>query len=289
MHKGVLAVATFLLIGATQAEAAKKIKILLKTDNGLNVTADIKVKSFPSNEIDAYVLSSGNGFSIIALEKCDEFVSLNAVPNVFGISRKINDDVPEWLPCEEPEIVFNDFQIQIFTVSVRNPIYGKADFWRQTLGQQALIEKPHLAEELATAFQGQEYGKISLITTEWQNVLRESGKTQEADMLYSLAVDAAAQGVLSVKARSDLNEQTLQYSPVTKRFELSKEVQSVIRDYKSQSYNFPQNPKDLGQIDWNLMRSLQGGADVSVPDVKLDADKLNSFSFDRNSLSMGPP
>lgn len=281
MRKLSLFIAIFLCTLPGWAEAAKQIKVRTTTGDGVPVQAIIKIKIFPSGEKDAFIQRERNGVSIITVEQCDEFVSLSATSNVIGITRKINDDVPDWLPCEEPEVVFNDFQIQRFVLSVRNPAYGGAEFWRNTLGNEATASRPELPETLAAAFRNQEYGKISIITTEIQRALRAAGKSQDADFLYSLAVDASANGILSAKGKNDLIDDALRYSPTTNRFELTDDAQAVVKAYQAEALRLPQNSETLGQIDWQTMKSLQGGTNVRIPSVDLGAGDIRSFEVDR--------
>lgn len=288
MRKILLMIPIFVFPVAGSAEAAKQIKVLTTTSEGVAVRAKIKLKVFPTGETNAYVLREGKGYSIISVESCDDFVSLSAVPDVIGINRKINDDVPDWLPCEEPEVVFNDFQIQRLTLSVNNPAYSSADFWQQTLGVDAETTRPELPGILAEAFRNQEYGKISIITTELQQALRTAGKSQDADFLYALAIDASANGVLSANGRADLINDALRYSSETNRFELTTDAQAIVRNYQTETLRLPQNSQNLGRIDWSTMRSLQGGATVAVPDYTLGAGEIQSFEVKQELFEINP-
>lgn len=277
-----------LLVAAQPVEAAKRIKVVMKTSDGVGVKARLKVKAYPAAAVDAFVLNEGNGYAIISLENCDDFVSISAVSTVVGIARKLDGQTSEWIPCKEPEVVFDDFYIQRFAISTSNALYRDTEFWRQTLGPAAVASKPDLPKQLASAYESQEYGKISIITTQLQNSLREAGKQQEADFMYSLAIEAAAQGVLDANNQPDLIGEAVKYTPSTKRFELTEDGLAAIKTYKVENLGSSRTDGRLGSIDWSTMKSLPGGAAVQVPNVTLDAKGIQSFEVKENLLAVLP-
>ncbi|MHC2529408.1 hypothetical protein ACVIEM_006555 [Rhizobium leguminosarum] len=266
-------------VHAKNKSLPKAIKVVTVTEDGGFIRAKIRIKSFPDPEKDAYVLRDGQGFKVISVDKCDDLVSISAVPETVGIVRKTADNVPDWLACKEPELTFNDFVIVPLTVSISNPELMQTEFWSKTLGATAVKFDPKLPQNIADAFAKQEYGKISIIATELERPIRAAGKVGEANFLYSIAIDAGARGVLASAGKpvDPTTTDILEYSPDNNRFELKTGVKSMVKDYQIKNLGFAADTKNLGKFTWQTMKSLPGGDDVYAPQYQLRPDAVANF------------
>jgi hypothetical protein len=282
MLLGLIATQCFVVLEGAQAKAKSKpkaIKVITITEDGRRVNARIKIKAYPESEKEAYILGEEDGYAKIAVDKCDSFVMIMAESETIGIVRKAEDLVPDWLPCKEPEVTFNDFLIEPMMFSTSNPAYKTEGFWRKTLGDVAVNSNPNLAKDIADAFSNQEYGKISIITTELEKTLRTAGKKDEADFLYSLAVDAGARGVLqSGGIISDVaTANVLEYSKDTGRFELRADVKVFVEQYQAKTFDYSPYSQQMGKFNWETMKSLPGGDVTFAPDYQIGGDAAMQF------------
>ncbi|TBB53881.1 hypothetical protein ELH44_09460 [Rhizobium ruizarguesonis] len=259
---------------------AKAIKIVTVTEEGKSITAKIRIKSYPDPENDAYVLRSGEGFKVISVDKCNDLVSISAISETIGIIRKTGDSVPDWLPCTEPELTFNDFVIVPLTLSISNPEFKQTEFWSKTLGKAAVEMRPELPRDIADAFAKQEYGKISIIASELEKSIREAGKVDEADFLYSIALDAGARGVLMSASQNvdPTMADILEYSTNSHRFELKADVMEAVQDYQIKNLGLAKESKALGKFTWETMKSLPGGDNVYAPQYQLRPSAAEDFN-----------
>lgn len=83
------------------------IKVITVTKDGTPIRARVRIKPYPNPEEDAYVVQVDKQFKIIQVGKCDESVWIGVRPETIGIVRKIGN----WLPCRQPELKFDDFEI----------------------------------------------------------------------------------------------------------------------------------------------------------------------------------
>jgi hypothetical protein len=266
-------------IKAEDARPPKIITVRTVTDQGANIRASVRVRMFPKEEADAYVKTEGNGYKVVVLERCDDTVSLKAFTDTFGITRKQGDLVEDWLPCKEPEVVFNDFVISDFDIAPVKKAFSDPIFWDNAFGSNNSVVNVALSKDIADAFANQQYGKISIIGSELHQQFKAAGKQSEADFFYSLAVDAAAKGVLQVAdgGPPSLVDRT-EYLTSTGRFELSPEAKALLEKYQQDKLGIAPGSEGFGKVGWLTMKSLAGGETARVAEYKLDPGQIAVFN-----------
>ncbi|MGO7097487.1 hypothetical protein ACCS94_18685 [Rhizobium johnstonii] len=165
-------------------------------------------------------------------------------------------------------------------LSISNPEFKQTEFWSKTLGKAAVEMRPELPRDIADAFAKQEYGKISIIASELEKSIREAGKVDEADFLYSIALDAGARGVLMSASQNvdPTMADILEYSTNSHRFELKADVMEAVQDYQIKNLGLAKESKALGKFTWETMKSLPGGDNVYAPQYQLRPSAAEDFN-----------
>jgi uncharacterized surface protein with fasciclin (FAS1) repeats len=257
----------------------KSVIVRTITDSGDNIRATIKVKIFPKDEAVAYVKVEGSGYKIVLLERCDDTVSLFAFADTLGIIRKQGDAVEDWLPCKEPEVVFNDFRITPFDTGLNKKALSDPVFWNNAFESGNSVVNAALSADIADAFAKKEYGKISIIGSELHQQFRAAGKQSEADFFYSMSVDAAAKGILESTGISKATDAAAtEYLAATGRFELSLGAKTFVEKYQQEKLGISASSEDFGKIGWTTMKSLAGGDSARTALYQLPPDSIAEFN-----------
>jgi len=269
-HITILAILTAAIIH-TKVDAAtsayKYIRIVAKTKDGTPFKARLSKKKFPAEETEPFIVQSSTGVYTIVEDKCDDTIYYKIIPTSVFVVRAENS--PEWLPCTEPEVVFEDFILAESISLDSESNYSSPKFWRSLIPwTDASADINMLPNELASAFREKEFGKIAIITSEISNELRSLGKHPEADFFYSLSVDATGVGIASKLEEKAPNAPVTVFVPAKDRIEFTPEGKALLEAYQIKTLGLSTDSNEFGKAGWQTMKSLPGGTGVVAENYK---------------------
>ncbi|WP_331376139.1 hypothetical protein [Sinorhizobium chiapasense] len=214
--------------------------------------------------------------------KCDTSISYKAAAMWNTHTR----DISATAPCNEPEVVFNDF-IPTDQASIDPAALSSRKTWIAVLGgtSSAVAKGEAFASTFQTAILNGEYGVVAIASSELAAQLRAAGRIKDANIFASLSVDATLSGIAQTQEipPEDLKNLTSQKSGSF--IVLSNKAQKVIEDYQLNDLGISADAQSFGKIDWQTMRSIPGGKSTSAVEWELPSDALTSFDVQQFSIN----
>jgi hypothetical protein len=220
----------------------------------------------------------GIGVVETAETKCDVTVSYKAVAMYGDYTR----DVTATEPCNEPQVVFDDFvPTQIASTLDLNQLTN-SDAWTAALGNGDLAAAK--GQKFAASFQSAlikgDYGVVAIASSELSAQLRAAGKDKEADAFGTLSIQATLNGIAQSK-QLDPNLLTgLTFKQKDGAVVLSQDAKSVLEGYQN-DLGLSDTSSGFGKTGWATMRSLNGGDLTSASEWKLSTKAVSEFDVSK--------